>query len=390
MLRAAARAKRTVLAAPAGPLGGFAQQPLVPGAAVAATLASGDIALGAIGTVTYRDGAKIWAFGHSFDTLGRRALMLEDAYVFGVISNPIAIPEIGAGTYKLTSAGGHIQGVVSSDTVASIAGTVGATPPTIPLTVTARESGGAGASVQLDSQLADERSLGFGASMALAAPIGASQALEQLFRDYGPATVSACFRVKVAGRAKPIGFCNPYFDQFTPLDDILQGASLVDAFDLPAPQIEHAVVRISARRGVTSDVLVSARAPRRVVAGKRAKLRVTVQRRRGGRRTLSVPLRIPRGVAPGSYPLVLSGTGGSASAEDSFLIEFADVFSDLFGGPTEPRTLRELSRRVAGLHRDMGITARIRRGRQRLVHRSDDVSFEGRVRLTLRVGRARR
>ena len=87
---------------------------------------------------------------------------------------------------------------------------------------------------------------------------------------------------------------------------------------------------------------------------------------------------------------MLAGTGGSASAEDSFLIEFADVFSDLFGGPTEPRTLRELSRRVAGLHRDMGITARIRRGRQRLVHRSDDVSFEGRVRLTLRVGRARR
>ena len=112
-----AAGKRTVLAAPAGPLGGFPQQPLVPGAAVAATLASGDIALGAIGTVTYRDGARIWAFGHPFDALGRRALILEDAYVFGVISNPLAIPEIGAGTYKLTSAGGHIQGMVSSDTV---------------------------------------------------------------------------------------------------------------------------------------------------------------------------------------------------------------------------------------------------------------------------------
>jgi hypothetical protein len=316
--------------------------------------------------------------------------MLEDAYVFGVISNPLALPEIGAGTYKLTSAGGHIQGVVSSDTVASIAGTVGSTPPAIPLTVTARESGGAGASVQLDSQLADERSLGLGASMSLAAPIGASQALEQLFRDFGPATVTACFRVKIAGRARPIGFCNPYFDQFTPLDDILQGASLVDAFDLPVPRIEHAVVRIRARRGVKSDVLISAKAPRRVVAGKRIRLRVTVQRRRGERRTLSVPLRVPAGTRPGSHPLVLTGTGGSASAEDSFVIEFAELFSDFFGGPAEPRTLRELASRVAGLHRDMGITARIRRGRQRLVHRSDDVSFEGRLRLTLRVRQARR
>jgi hypothetical protein len=39
----------------------------------------------------------------------------------------------------------------------------------------------------------------------------------------------------VAGRARPIGFCNPYFDQFTPLDDILQAGSLVDAFD-PRPR----------------------------------------------------------------------------------------------------------------------------------------------------------
>ncbi|MBN1529535.1 MAG: hypothetical protein JW895_10775 [Thermoleophilaceae bacterium] len=390
VLRAAARAKRTVLAAPAGPLGGFAQQPLVPGASVAAMLSSGDIGLGAIGTVTYRDGSKIWAFGHLFDGAGRRALMLEDAYVFGVIGNPLGAPEVGLGTYKLTSAGGHIQGAVTSDTVASIAGNVGAPPPQIPLTITAAEAGGAGRSVQLDAQLADERSLGLGASMSLAAPIGASQALEQLFRDYGPATVTACFRVKVAGRARPIGFCNPYFDQFTPLDDILQAGSLVDAFDLPAPRIEHAVVRIRARRGVRSDVLISAKLPRRVVAGRRARLRITVQRRSGGRRTLSVPMRVPRGLRPGSYPLVLSGTGGSASAEDAFLIEFAAEFSDFFEGPSEPRTLRELAKRVAGLHRDMGITARIRRGRERLIHRSDAISFEGRLRLRLRVARARR
>jgi hypothetical protein len=103
-----------------------------------------------------------------------------------------------------------------------------------------------------------------------------------------------------------------------------------------------------------------------------------------------VPLRVPPGTRPGSHPLVLTGTGGSASAEDSFVIEFAEVFSEFFGGPAEPRTLRELASRVAGLHRDMGITARIRRGRQRLVHRSDDVSFEGRLRLTLRVRPARR
>ena len=171
-----------------------------PGASVAATLATGDLAIGAIGTVTYRDGARVWAFGHPLDELGRRGLFMEDAYVFGVISNPLSIPDLGVGTYKLTSVGGHVQGTVSSDASASIAGTIGDPPATIPLKVVARLRGGG--TVSLDSLLADERSLGYGAGLSLVAPVGASQALEQLMRNLGPVTVSACLRVKLAGRAR--------------------------------------------------------------------------------------------------------------------------------------------------------------------------------------------
>jgi hypothetical protein len=101
-----------------------------------------------------------------------------------------------------------------------------------------------------------------------------------------------------------------------------------------------------------------------------------------------VPWRAPR--RPGSFPVVLQGTGGSGSAESAFLIEFAEEFSEFFEGPSEPRTVRELARRVARLHQDMGITARIRRGKERLIYRSDAISFEGRLRLTVRVARARR
>jgi hypothetical protein len=390
LARAAHRAGTAVLAAPAGPLGGFPRQELVPGASVAATLSTGDIALGAVGTVTYRDGARIWAFGHAFEGLGPRSLFLEDAYVFGVISNPFTLPDFGAGTYKLTSAGGHLQGTVSSDAVASIAGTVGDPPAAIPLRVIARETGGAGGPVRLDSQLADERTLGFGAGLSFAAPLGASQALEQLLRNFGPATVSMCFRIKLAGRRKELGYCNPYFDAFTPLDDLIAATSLVDAFDLPPPAIERASVSIRARRGVRSDVLISARAPHRVVGGQRIRVRVTVQRRSGGRRTLSVPVRIPRDLRPGPRTLLVSGTsGGAGSAEESFLLAFAEVF-DEFGGGAEPRTTGELARRIAAVHQDEGISARIRRGDQHLVHRSDAVSFEGRVRVRLVVRRARR
>ena len=60
-----------------------------PGPSVSAGIAGGDLAIGSIGTVAYRDGSAIWAFGHPIDAAGRRALALQDAYVFAVINNPL-------------------------------------------------------------------------------------------------------------------------------------------------------------------------------------------------------------------------------------------------------------------------------------------------------------
>jgi hypothetical protein len=61
------------------------------------------------------------------------------------------------------------------------------------------------------------------------------------------------------------------------------------------------------------------------------------------------------------------------------------------GGPSEPRTVGQLARRLSSFRRAPGIQARFDRGRRRLVRRSEQVSYEGRVRLRIRViPRARR
>ena len=39
---------------------------------------------------------------------------------------------------------------------------------------------------------------------------------------------------------RPIGFCNPYFDSFSPLNDIAEAATLVDGFDLAPLHIRGA------------------------------------------------------------------------------------------------------------------------------------------------------
>ena len=135
--KAAARQGRLVLATPAGPLGSFPVQQLRPGSAFGVGYASGDVAASAIGTVTYTDGAGVWGFGHPLDGVGGRALMLQDAYVFRVINNPLALGD-AAGTYKYAAAG-HDLGTLTNDGLSAVVGRVGALPATVPVRVFATD-----------------------------------------------------------------------------------------------------------------------------------------------------------------------------------------------------------------------------------------------------------
>src|SRR3954469_8618300 len=79
LVQAGRKLGRAVYAAPASPrAAAFGAQTLQPGASVAVGLSSGDVEAGAVGTVTYVDGANVYAFGHPLDGAGRRSLMLQD------------------------------------------------------------------------------------------------------------------------------------------------------------------------------------------------------------------------------------------------------------------------------------------------------------------------
>src|SRR5688572_18272951 len=79
--RAARKAGRTLIAAPAGTSVAVDPPPMRPGSSVSVGLTSGDIALGATGTVSYTDGDGVWIFGHQMDGAGRRSLFLQDAWI---------------------------------------------------------------------------------------------------------------------------------------------------------------------------------------------------------------------------------------------------------------------------------------------------------------------
>ena len=389
--QAALRAHRPLIVAPAGPVGGYRPAEMRPGAAVAASIATGDLALGAVGTLTYRDGDDIWAFGHPFEGAGRRALFLQDAYVYTVIQNPLGIQDFGAITYKLASADGYLHGSVTNDQVDAISGKVGQGPPAIPLHVDAHNR--AGERVTLDSLLADERDLGYGAGISFVAPLGVTQAMGRLMRDFGPVTFRMCAHFRVRELRRPMGFCNPYFSVDDAVNDLSQAGGMVDFFDLAPMHVQRVAVSIRARSGVKQDVLVRARGPRRARKGSRIRVRLTVQRRRGGSHRITVPVRVPRLLKPGRHRLTLRGGGGGLSEEELIeeLILLLEGELGGGGGSSEPRTVRQLARRIHALRSRPGIYARFGRGPARLVRASSAVSYEGRVRLRLRVTpRARR
>jgi hypothetical protein len=389
LARAARRAGRPLLQAPGGPVHGFPRQELRPGAAVAASIAAGDLDLSAVGTVAYRHGDAVWAFGHALDGLGARRLFLQDAYVYGVIDNPLGQPGLGLGTYKLTTAGGHTVGALTEDGPAAVAGRVGPAPPYLPLRVSAREEGRA--PVSLTTRLADERSLDLGAGMGLVGTLAARTVLERLTRSGAAVALHMCLRYRSPALPRAFGFCNPYFSIGAAFGDLSQAASLVDEFDLPAPALERMDVRMRVLPELRRDVLVRASATRRVRPGQRITVKLRVQRRNGGAHTLPLRVPVPRSLAPGRRTLILSGTEtGRVGGFPEEVLEILTIELG-FGGEEdleEPRTLRQLVRRVRGFRRAVGIEARFgRRGPRSLVKRSDDVAYEGAVKVPLRVVR---
>jgi hypothetical protein len=389
--RAAARVDRHVLVAPPGPQGGYPVQDLRPGAAIGAGISSGDISFGAVGTVAYRDGDQVYAFGHQLDAGGKRALFLQDSYVFGVIGNPVAIPDIGAITYKLTSSGGHTQGAITNDTFSAISGTLGAGPPTIPLYVSGRLRG-SGERVSLNSLLADERALGYGAGIGLIAPLAASTAVDRLLGSFEPAAVTVCTRFRVRQLRKPFGVCNAYFDSFAAFTGVSQATSMVDAFDLAPLDIRSVRVRLAVQPGFEDDVVVGARGPRRVRPGTTVPVEVSLRRRGGSPRSLTVEVPIPRSLRPGERTLVIAGNGSGGFEEEILVGLLGDLigFGEFEDPGADPRSIPQLVAAVRSLRQPLGIEARWRRREPRVVLASNEIRYSGRARVRLQVLPARR
>ena len=98
-----------------------------PGSSISVQLVRGDYSLAAAGTVTLRDGDRIYAFGHPFLSLGASDMPMAESSVVTVISNM-------NNSFKL-SVPGKMVGAISQDRASGIFGLLRQAPKMIPVKV---------------------------------------------------------------------------------------------------------------------------------------------------------------------------------------------------------------------------------------------------------------
>ena len=103
------------------------QQPLRPGDPIGVALVTGDLEFGATGTITEIDGNRVYAFGHPFFGLGPTQFPMTRAYVHTILPSLLS-------SSKLASTG-DVIGTMQQDRATAIAGTLGAGPALIPITL---------------------------------------------------------------------------------------------------------------------------------------------------------------------------------------------------------------------------------------------------------------
>ncbi len=290
------------------PMKKAASETLVGGDSVVVHLSRGDITIAAAGTVTLRDGDKIYAFGHPFFGLGTSSLPMSESHVVTVVPNAnnsfkLAVPD-------------SMVGSMTQDRATGIFGKLGVTPRMLPIKIKLRTSRGREEEVNFESAI-DE------ILTPLIINAGVSNALQANERSVGDATIELSGEITVRGEDSiklARRFAGPQATGFAssaaaiPLNALLRAG--FEGLDVTGVTLNMTVSegsktaildristdKIQVRAGETVEVA----AFQRTASGK-----VIIQK---------VPVTIPKDTAPGTVAITI-GDGGAVQ-QNSAITQF--------------------------------------------------------------------
>jgi hypothetical protein len=291
------------------PLAPFNDKTFPSGSSISVQLVRGDYSLAAAGTVTLRDGDRIYAFGHPFLSLGSSDMPMTECSVVTVVPNT-------NNSFKL-AVPGQMVGAIAQDRSSGIFGLLGRTPKMIPVKVNLHTS--RDRKETYSYEIANDTFL-----TPLLLNITVFNTITSSERALGDSTISVKGQIKVKGQdaiqidrrfsannsailaagsiAAPVGsLLNSGFDNVE-----LDGITL----DISSAETKYA--------GTLERVALDRTEVRR---GEKIEIQAYVRTESGKQFVQRIPVQIPEETAPGQL-LVFVGDGGAlqeGSAAKSFV-----------------------------------------------------------------------
>lgn len=278
---------------------------LEPGASVGAELVRGDISLGAIGTVTWVEDNRIWAFGHPFLRRGPSDYFLSNAWVY------TTVPSISS-PFKL-GAPGELLGRIGEDRQAGLTGETGRYPKIIPMLIKVKDLD-RGTEQTMALQVVQDEQMG-----ALLCETSVFNVVDQVLDRTGEGTAAVKFHVAAVDTPDdqqiersnmfyhPANISGSITDEFYEAINML----LMNRFH-PVTIMDVGVeVEVTGARK-TGNITAARALEKQVHPGETVELEVKFDTWRGGAQTRTAKFTVPKEQKPGDMRLVVRGGAGTA------------------------------------------------------------------------------
>jgi hypothetical protein len=321
------------------PMVPFNENTLAPGTSVSVQLVRGDFTIDASGTVTHRDGDKIYAFGHPWLSLGKTSWPMAESSVVTVVPNV-------NNSFKL-AAGGNLVGAINQDRSTGVYGQLGDPPRMIPMRLTVHTSRNKTETYNLEV-ISDSLLTPLLARMATFSAITATE------RQVGNQTILLKGRITINGQPDVVidnSFSAPNGAAMFAVNDVARPLAMLynsgfDALDVRGIELE--VTSLDRRSTGTLNRLWIDKTE--VERGEKIEIQVFARHENGSEFVERIPLQIPAD-APLGPLVVVVGDGASMNQ--------AEVRQP--SGDFTPRDLSQLVRSINKLKRNNRLYVKVLR-----------------------------
>ncbi len=281
---------------------------LQPGSMISVQLVTGDMSVGADGTVTHIDGRRVYAFGHRFLSLGGTEVPFARAEVLALL------PSVQT-SFKISSPV-EWMGAILADRSTGVAGELGRKAALIPLSIAvSSHDGGRTARHDYTMEMVNDAILS-----PLLMQMALSSALEATERSVGDATLAVRGEIRFRGEAAPLRVASSYSgDQSVPQAAALGPATILayalqGGFeDLNLQGVALEVDAYPERRQAQIDQVWTSK--REVRPGDVVDVNVVLTRPGGAETTRRVSYRVPPGALAGPLYFTVGDSSVTNTAE---------------------------------------------------------------------------